>query len=260
MAENLKKTTASKAELEATHEQLKVAQAQIIQTVKMTGVGQLAASVAHEINNPLCFVMNNAELLKSGGKNTLPGSAEFNESVEAILDGARRIKNITHALLDFARLNVKEDERLNVNEVVEKALYLVYPETKNTCTIEKNLSNGPQMVRGKESELMQVLINVLLNAYQASRQKGVIKISTYLQNDFVIIEVSDNGTGIDEKNMPHIFEPFFTTKNPGQGTGLGLSTSREIIKKHGGEINITSKAGEGTTVKVILPRCQKSGA
>jgi len=260
MAENLKKTTASKAELEAAHEQLKAARAQIIQTVKMAGVGQLAASVAHEINNPLCFVMNNAELLKSGGKNVMPGSAEFKESVDAILDGARRIKNITHALLDFARLNAKEPTQINLNEIVEKSLYLVYPETRNACTIEKDLSSEQQVVNGNGSELMQVVINLLLNAYQASRQRGMIKISTYSQENFVVVEVRDNGIGIEEKIMAHIFEPFFTTKKPGEGTGLGLSTSREIIKKHGGEINITSKAGEGTTVKVLLPRCQKSDA
>jgi len=224
----------------------------------MAGVGHLAASIAHEINNPLCFIMNNAELLKSGGKNAAPGSAEHNESVEAILDGARRIKNITHTLLDFARLNTREGEQINVNGVVEKSLYLVYPETKNSCTIEKNISNAPQMVQGNESELMQVVINILLNAYQASRQNGVIRISTYLEDNFVVIEVRDNGTGIDEKTRPHIFEPFFTTKKAGQGTGLGLSTSRDIIKKHGGEITVTSKAGEWTAVKVALPRCQKT--
>ena len=219
----------------------------------MAGVGQLAASVAHEINNPLCFVMNNAELLKSGGKNVMQGSAEFKESVDAILDGARRIKNITHTLLDFARLNAKEPTQINLNEIVEKSLYLVYPETRNACTIEKNLSSEQQVVNGNGSELMQVVINLLLNAYQASRQGGTITISTYVQEKFAVVEVHDNGNGIDEKIMPHLFEPFFTTKDSAHGTGLGLSTSREIVRKHGGEISLTSKAGEWTTVKITLP-------
>jgi signal transduction histidine kinase len=235
-------------DLEQTHRML-------MQSEKMAGLGRLAAGVAHEINNPLTAINANAEMLKL----TIPADDENYESVDLIQQAGERATKVVRGLLDFARQEQYAFTPDNVNKSIGQALALVQYQlqTANTRVIQNMSDELPRVVASWE-HLKSVWLNLIVNARDALQDLPVdrqIEIITRPGSDSNHIQVlfRDNGKGMSEAELAHIFEPFYTTKDPGKGTGLGLATSHRIIEQHGGEINVVSVPGEGTTFIIRLP-------
>lgn len=246
--------------LRQSYEELKTAQAQLVQGAKMAAIGQLAGGVAHEINNPLTGVLNSVQLIKMElvKKREYP-PADFKELLDVIEESGRRCKDIVATLLDFSRASMRLDEPVNLADILDKAIVLAKDEIKleNIKLIKAYESNLPQ-IKGDANQLQQVFLNIFNNAKWALRQTAQaeirLKVSLSSDRSSVVAQISDNGCGIEKKDLSRIFEPFFTTKKPGEGTGLGLSVSYGIIKEHNGVIEVESEGKDkGATFRVILP-------
>ncbi len=270
---------------------LKSTQKQLVQSEKMASLGQLAAGVAHEINNPTGFVTTNLHTMKEYicVYNTLYKHNEelysyikdniketqilkFIEDIEIIkkeedfkfiledttdlleesIDGVVRIKDIVTGLRNFARPKSKITSPGNINNGIKDALRLTINELKYTCTIEQNLGKLVD-VPCRLDQITQVFVNLLVNAAHAIKDQGFIKLTTWQEDEFIFASVEDNGEGIKPENIEKLFDPFFTTKEVGKGTGLGLSISYGIIEEHGGSIDVRSKVGEGTCFTLKFP-------
>jgi two-component system NtrC family sensor kinase len=226
-------------------------EANLAQSEKLAAVGQLAAGVAHEINNPLTAVIANAQLMQR----SIPPDSEWQESVDLILTAGSRAAQVVRNLLDFARKEQYRFDRTDINETVRKTLELVQHEVMSR-SIAVAFDPDPDLPRVMASgdHLQGVWLNLILNAFDALEGlPGEIRISTRRREREVLVVFEDTGKGISAENLPRIFEPFFTTKLPGQGTGLGLSVCHQIIKQHNGQILADSEIGHGTRFTVILP-------
>ncbi|MCK5541177.1 MAG: response regulator [Desulfobacterales bacterium] len=281
-------------ELDKALKDLKETQSQILQSEKMASIGQLAAGVAHEINNPIGFVGSNLStltdylkdfntllghynLMKQNLKDTdlekLPDNIKiitetiekFEEEIDIdylkddipellgdCAEGTERVRKIVADLKNFAHPGNDKIKLVNVNQGIESTLNVVSNEIKYKAQVIKEFGEIP-LVEGYPQQINQVFMNILVNAAQAIEEKGEIHIKTQQDNKDVKITISDNGSGIEEKNIAKIFDPFFTTKPVGKGTGLGMNIAYNIIKKHKGTIDIKSKVGSGTTFTIILP-------
>jgi len=253
-------------------------EAQLIQSYKLASVGKLTAGVAHEINNPNTFIRGNINIIEEAFKDILPildkvyaedpglkiarlNYGLFKENIlillEDMMGGANRIKKIVDGLRKFAR----KDEGLlsdavNINELIENNTRITQKEVRRHAQLKIKLGQNIPVFKGNIQKLEQVLLNLLINAAQAIENgEGLIALETLYDKgaDRVIIKISDNGKGIDEKTRRHIFDPFFTTKRDKGGTGLGLSITYGIIREHGGKIVVDSKVGAGTTFTISLP-------
>jgi two-component system NtrC family sensor kinase len=226
-------------------------EASLAQSEKLAAVGQLAAGVAHEINNPLTAVIANSQLLQR----SLPPDSDLQESVELIMIAGGRAAQVVRNLLDFARKEQYRFEPTDVNETVRKALGLVQHEIlSRSITLTFNPDESFPRILASSDHLQGVWLNLLLNALDAFEgTPGEIRIATRRQDNSIHVIFEDTGRGIPAEYLPRIFEPFFTTKSPGRGTGLGLSVCHQIVKQHGGTILVDSKQGKGTTFTVILP-------
>jgi len=227
-------------------------EANLIQSEKLAAVGQLAAGVAHEINNPLSAVIANAQLLRRD----LPQDAsDALESVELIETAGLRASQVVRNLLGFARKEQYEFLRIDLNETMLNALALVKHElVMRNIEVETDLAESLPLINASRDHLQSVWINMILNALDSiDKDKGKIIITTSKSNSDYKITIADNGVGIPADKVSRIFEPFFTTKAPGRGTGLGLSVCHRIIKQHGGYIQVESLVGNGTKFIIILP-------
>ncbi len=274
------------AEMRAINGELKATQAQLLQSEKMASIGQLAAGVAHEINNPIGYVYANfntlsgyvTELLaaaKSGngsssgasgsGANAKPLDLEFlSEDLPDLLretrDGLDRVTKIVRDLKDFSRVDTSDAwESADLVAGLESTLNIVQNEVKYKATIERAQVVLPEVVC-RPSEINQVFMNLLVNAAQAIPERGVIRLASGFDDGEVWVEVADTGKGMSAEVRNRIFEPFYTTKPVGQGTGLGLSLSYTIVQKHHGRIDVHSEPGRGTTFRITLPRRQPEAA
>ena len=228
-------------------------EANLIQSEKLAAVGQLAAGVAHEINNPLSAVIANAQLLRRD----LPvDSIDARESVELIEIAGLRASQVVRNLMGFARKEQYDFVAIDLNETVLNALSLVKHElASRSMEITTNLQEDLPMIHASKDHLQSVWINIILNALDSMESgKGLIQISTTYLDDEFKVRFSDNGAGIPPDKVTKIFEPFFTTKDPGRGTGLGLSICHRIVKQHGGFIQVDSLTGTGTSFTISLPR------
>lgn len=264
-------------------DELSQAQIQLLQAEKMASLGQLAAGVAHEINNPIGFVNSNLGALRKyiekienafqGLESGLQGDdakrlqaklddlmrinkidfimEDMNSIISESLEGIQRVKQIVQDLNNFSHVDALEFVPCNVNDCLESALNIIRNEIKRH-TVEKNLGDIPTIYCHPQ-QINQVLLNIIVNAAQAIKGNGLIKIMTAAEKDGVKIEISDNGPGIPENVMGKIFDPFFTTKDVGEGTGLGLNISYGIVRRHGGRLEVKSKVGEGSTFCLRLP-------
>ncbi len=249
MTENLK---TSRAELEKTVETLKTTQAQLIQSEKLSGIGEFVAGVAHELNNPLTSVMGFSELLQSAVIDP-----KYNRYLDMLNKSAVRCQKIVQALLSFARRRSPERKLASVNELVEAAIEIIHYQLR-TGNVEVLASLDPALPPAMvdSHQLQQVFVNIINNARQAieaHQPKGWIKVRTESAGDAIRIIFQDNGPGINPENLSKIFDPFFTTKDVGEGTGLGLSLCYGIVKEHGGTITPVSRPGEGAMFIVELP-------
>jgi len=247
--------------------ELEQAQAQLVQSEKLSAIGQLAAGVAHELNNPLGGILGYAQFAlekmkkKHGDK---PESKEMATYVRYLTDvetQARRCKAIVQNLLRFSRSSkVTDFEDIDINTVIRDTVTFVEHQLHmNQIELEEALDSKVPVIRGNAGQLQQVFTNLILNAMHASPPESQITVSSNYSpplGEFggaIEASVSDHGSGISPENINKIFEPFFTTKDVGKGTGLGLSVSYGIIKEHGGEIRVESELGEYTTFTIILP-------
>ena len=256
-------------ELEDTLQQLRDTQNQLIMNEKMAALGNLVAGVAHEVNNPIGAVKSASDV-----------SARCIEKIETLLDemavsvrdsdpfqralkilkennrititGSDRISRIVQSLKNFARLDESEFQEADIHEGIDSTLTLIEHQLKNRITVSKTFGTIPR-IRCYPNQLNQVFMNILVNAVHAIEDEGEIRIETTVENENLLIEISDTGKGIPTANLDQIFSPGFTTKGVGVGTGLGLSISYNIIQKHNGKIHAQSEEGSGTTITITLP-------
>jgi len=248
--EQLKKTV---KELNLSHEQLASTQAALMQSEKLASMGQLAAGIAHEVNNPLGIVLVYAHLLLDEYKN----QPEMREDLEMIARHADRCKKIVAGLLHFSRQNKVVYQETDVRRLVDQTLRAIPQPDGVRVDVRHELADPRAELDG--DQITQVLTNLITNAYAAMPNGGTLKAVTSGTDDVVTITVGDTGVGIPDENREKIFEPFFTTKQIGKGTGLGLAVTYGIVKMHSGDIRVESNADPdrgptGTTFTVTLPR------
>lgn len=224
---------------------------QIGQSEKLASIGRLAAGIAHEINNPLTGVLTFAHLLRQNEN----FSEQDHQDLDVIIQETTRVREIVRGLLDFARESPSTRNPLNLNETIEQTLKLVRSQKEfREVTIRQELDGNLPPVKADKNQLQQVLLNLCLNACEAMPDGGELTISTSPREDGqVIVQVRDTGHGIAQENLEKIFDPFFTTKPVGKGTGLGLSVSYGIVQSHGGDIEVDSEIGKGTTFTLSFP-------
>ncbi|MFH0882746.1 MAG: response regulator [bacterium] len=271
-------------ELEKTLHELSETQQQLLQSEKLASIGQLAAGVAHEINNPIGFVHSNLSSLKKFNgrlqqllkeiKTSVQESSlskahfdkllvaskiekllpELDTMIDESLDGTQRVRTIVSDLKNFSNIDRAQIQDADLEAGLESTLNIVWNEIKYSTEVEKHYGKLP-LVTCNPQQINQVFLNLLINASHAIKEPpGRIIITTEkLNEETVAITIQDNGTGIPENIQKKIFDPFFSTKPIGEGTGLGLSISYRIIKDHGGEIEVFSRVGEGATFRIILP-------
>ncbi|MBW2609884.1 MAG: two-component sensor histidine kinase [Deltaproteobacteria bacterium] len=232
---------------------------QIIETGKLAVVGELAAGVAHEINNPVAIMVEEAgwieDLLEEEEFKESENIAEFRRALKQINTQGKRCKEITQKLLSFARKTDSKIQEVQINELIEEIITLSAQRAKfSNVTIGCQLQDGLPVIQGAHTELQQVLLNLINNALDAMEKGGgTIDIKTRLNKDHIVVEIADNGPGIASANLKRIFEPFFTTKPVGKGTGLGLSICYGIMKRLGGDIEVQSVIDKGTIFRINIP-------
>jgi len=240
------------AELQQQIAREREARAQLVHAARLAAIGELAAGVAHELNNPLTSVLGFAELLLQ----TPPSDSLVREYLQIIVKEARRARNIVRNLLDFARQSPPHRVPADINNLLRTTLDLIREHLqKSGLVIEENYADLG-LIRVDECQMKQVFLNLLTNAAQAMPQGGTLRLRTAQAADGVVIEVSDTGMGMPPEVQARLFEPFFTTKP--HGTGLGLSVSLGIVQSHGGRITVKSEMGAGSTFTVWLP-CEPGG-
>lgn len=224
---------------------------QIFQSEKLASLGRLASGVAHEINNPLTGILTYGSILLDELKET-----EYHEDLKTIVDETMRCRNIVRELLDFARETRLQVQETSLNLIITESLALLGRTYKfQNIEIEKDLDSNLPSIMADVNQLKSIISNLAVNAADAMPGGGHLFISTRYDEskDRILMEVTDNGTGISEENRERIFDPFFTTKATGEGTGLGLAVSYGIIERHGGQIRVMSEEGKGTTFIIELP-------
>ncbi|MFQ6113525.1 MAG: ATP-binding protein, partial [bacterium] len=247
-------------------QELKNTQLQLVRSEKMASLGLLVAGIAHEINTPLGSIISNIDMYLRGFeklRQSLDSESEPTtkamKTVELLENISRinktacdRIAGIVKTLRNFARLDEGEFKTVDIHEGIDSTLSLIGHLSRDRIEIIKEYGKLPQLCC-YASQLNQVFMNLLVNACQAIKGKGQIKIRTFYEDDKINVEISDTGRGIAEKDLGKIFDPGFTTKGVGVGTGLGLSITYRIVEDHHGTIDVASKVGKGTTFTVRLP-------
>lgn len=283
---NNKSLLADKNDQESLIKQLEEAQDQLLQSEKMASIGQLAAGVAHEINNPVGYVSSNLTSLQryvnelfrvlDAYQKVDPIIAQNQEAYDEIqrikedaeieylrddlvdllgesAEGVKRVKDIVQDLKDFSHADADDWEWSDLHKGIDSTMNIVWNEIKYKAEVNKEYGTIPS-IECIPSQLNQVFMNLMVNAAHAIEDRGLITVRTgCIDEEYIWVEIEDTGKGISDEHLKRIFDPFFTTKPVGKGTGLGLSLSYGIIEKHGGRIEVTSKQGQGTKFRVILP-------
>ena len=236
----------------AVAKKLEEAEEQLAHSEKLASIGRLAAGVAHEINNPLTSILLYGNMMYEA----LEADHPLSENLRFILEDAQRCTEIVKNLLAYSRQAAPSRAVFYLNNMVNESLALIRDQKFfMNVNVVKNFDDHQILVNADKNQLCQVLINLLINAFDAMEHKGTLTLTTYrdLENHRAFIEVSDTGCGIPEQNLSKIFDPFFTTKELGKGTGLGLSMAYGIMKENQGSISIKSTGPEGTTILLELP-------
>jgi len=245
-----KQVTNQKEQLENALKELKDTQLQLINSEKMASLGQLVASVAHEINSPLASINSNNSMIKSLiEKFDVPEALKELNSIDRI--AIERINNIVQSLKRFVRLDEAQLQSTQINRELDLTLDLLKHKTKNRIKITKNYAQLPE-INCHTNLLNQVFMNLLMNAVQSIENEGEIIVTTEFDSNYVSVKIKDTGCGI--KDADQIFRTGYTTKKPGEGTGLGLAISKKIVEKHGGEISFNPKCQQGSEFCVKIPR------
>jgi two-component system NtrC family sensor kinase len=239
---------------------------QVIETGKLASVGELAAGIAHEINNPVAIMIEEAgwieDLLAEEDLTGSENEEELYRALSQIRTQGRRCKEITHKLLSFARKTDSRVVEISVADLLTEIAYLSSQRAKySNVEIKTSFEENLPPIPASETEMQQVFLNLVNNALDAMEKTGgIITLDAKRSDNDVLITVSDNGPGIAEANLSRVFDPFYTTKPVGKGTGLGLSICYGIIKKIGGDIRVSSTKGQGTAFEIRFPFTQMSSA
>jgi len=289
--EKTREVQSSMSTIQYQFDELKKAQGQLVQSEKMASLGQLAAGVAHEINNPIGFVISNVGTLNEYAcvlsdyvaKSNAYFSAPNDETMEQVRDlakeedldfvlediqsivkdmqeGLGRVKDIVANLKQFARTGEEESEAFDLNENIENTIKVAWNELKYHVTLNKELNADIPRVFGHPGQINQVILNMLVNAAQAIEGDGQVTLRTTQVDGYIRLDIQDTGCGMSDTVKMKIFDPFFTTKPVNVGTGLGLSISYGIIEKQGGRIEVESEVGKGTCFKIFLPIAKEEQA
>jgi signal transduction histidine kinase len=269
------------------YRQLRMTQAALVQSEKLASLGQLAAGMAHEINNPVAYVTNNLAVLNRDVRSVVEVLRAYRRGADVLaqadprlaaevaeleaagdlawieenlphlfaasLEGLGRVRNIVQNLREFARLDAAELDELDLNAALASTLeILAHDVQEKQLAVRTDFAQLPPVVC-RPGKIHQVFHNLLLNAIQASQPGGIIELRTAIDRDRALVEVQDHGSGIAPEHLPRLFEPFFTTKAVGRGAGLGLAICYGIIRDHGGAIEVDSQLGRGSTFRVRLP-------
>lgn len=252
------------ADLQAAYRDLQTAQAQLVQSAKMASLGELVAGVAHELNNPLAFVLNHLESTRKyleQFRARMPAEAadaadepwkRAHARLKEIDGGLQRIVDLVLKLRTFSRLDEGERKFVSFHECVESVLTILHHRTKERITVVTNL-RPPDLIDCYPSLLNQVLLNLIANSIDAIEGRGTITISSGAEGESFVISVTDTGPGIPQGLRERVLEPFFTTKPVGKGTGLGLSIAYSIVKRHEGTIELGEAPGGGASVSIRIP-------
>lgn len=276
------------SELEQAYDDLKDAQVALLQSEKMASLGQMAAGVAHEINNPMAFVKSNVNSMSNyidifntlithyeklysnqeltnnqihllNAINKIKEEEDFgfvkddlSEIIEETIDGVNRVTNIVQGLKSFSHIDQVDMQESDINACLKETLKIASNAIKYNCEVHTDYADLPS-VTCNPGKLNQVFLNLITNASQAMLENGHIYITTSTETNAITVSIKDTGQGIAPEHLEKLFEPFFTTKPIGEGTGLGLSISHGIIEEHGGEIQVASELGKGTEFTIILP-------
>jgi len=236
--------------------ELQEAQTQLVQSAKMAAVGELAAGIAHELNNPLTSVLGFAELLML---DTAPDDPD-RQDLLVIAEEARRARDIVRNLLDFSRQTGSLYEMGDINQVVQESLALIRRQLEvGGIELTEFYAPALPLISLDVGRMKQVFLNLLTNAVQAMPGGGKLDISSKRVGDEVVVRIADTGNGIPPEQLSRVFEPFFTTKPVGQGTGLGLSVSLGIVQEHGGRITVDSQPEKGSVFSIWLPVTATAG-
>jgi signal transduction histidine kinase len=231
----------------------RVLEASLVQSEKMAAIGTLAAGFAHEINNPMTVISANAQILSED----IPAKHPYHGSVELIDRASKRASRIVRNLLDFSRSEGFEPVPTDVNLSLNEAVTLVDTQLrKANVQIVCGFESGLPPIWASPDHLHVVWLNLLLNARDAIEEKGeagTIQVTSHRRDDRIVVRIADTGVGISAEMLKHVYEPFFTTKGPGRGTGLGLFTCYRTLERHGGDIRVDSREGEGTVFRISLP-------
>ena len=213
-------------------------------------MGIISSGVAHEINNPLNFIVGGIRILKKNIANSNLNEDQL-MAMQSIEEGAQRATKIVQSLSHFSRRTTSLDEDCDINEIIDNCLVMLQSSYTEKIEVKKDYKLE-KTIKGNEGSLHQGIMNILINAEQSIDQKGKVTIVTYEEEGKAFIKISDTGSGIDESQLPHIMDPFYTTKSPGDGTGLGLFITYNIINDHRGTIQFESVKNEGTTCTITL--------
>jgi len=215
-------------------------------------MGTLTSGIAHEFNNLLAPIMGYSILIL---EKLPPEETELYDEVLEIYNTSMKAKTVVSRLQDLARKNAGTDfKELILDDVVQKVVEIANPAKPKAVEVKMHLNTGKQSIMGNETQISQLLLNLLINAFHATEvKKGTVTVSTRIKGENILLQVSDNGYGISEATMERIFEPFFTTKKGGEGTGLGLAIAEQVVEEHNGTIKVESEEGVGTTFLVEFP-------
>ncbi len=262
LAEGLAKAN---LELEEANRKLRETQVHLIQSEKMASLGQLVAGIAHEINNPLSFALSNVFSIESwlatvaeesGDGLSAESRSRIEKARSRIIDtgqGLERVRELVVKLRTFSRLDEGEFKTIDVREALESVLLFLRHKMSDRIDLVRDY--GPDRdLACFAGQLNQVLMNIVANAVDAIADKGTITIRTAVTEEMFMIAVKDTGCGIATDHLERIFDPFFTTKPVGQGTGLGLAISYKIVQAHKGRLEVESELGQGTEIRVLIPR------
>jgi two-component system NtrC family sensor kinase len=238
-------------------ERRRLNQEKLMHSDRLATIGQLAAGVAHEINNPLGSILLFSRLVMQ----QVPADSSIRENVERIEKESRRCHSIIQSLLGFARRREPRVEVVDINRLLDETLKLFESQyTFQNVEVHRDFNCALPAIQADHAQLQQVFMNIIINATDAMAGKGRLTIETGegKEEEHIEIVISDTGCGIPPENIERIFDPFFTTKGVGHGTGLGLSVSYGIIRRHNGEIIVSSTVGMGSSFTIILPKMEEN--
>lgn len=261
-------------DLRSTLNELKTTQQQLVHSEKMSSLGQLAAGVAHEINNPIGYISSNLDVLKDyigiyeqalsqapealieqfdNNRELSFAREDIGELLQSCITGVERVAEIVASLKTFSRKEQDEFSSIAINDVIESALKVVWNKLKYDHETVLELSLGLPEIQGNYGQLQQVFVNLFVNAAQAMSESGELRVESNMIENYIEVKVHDTGCGMDDAVIRHLFEPFYTTKDESQGTGLGLSVSYAIVEKHNAMISVNSEPNQGCTFTLKFP-------